>query len=260
MHEVTVEQVITILKQLNIQPGDGLLVHSALQLLGCPAGGMNPATMYFDALCAVLDIHPQSSKGTMVVPTFNFNFAKGESYDPQTTPSQGMGIFSEYVRQQYGARRSSNPMQSLAVIGAYAADLVDRDTPSAFDPGSIFDRMLELDFKLLLLGADVQAVSIIHYSEQRACVPYRYWKDFTGCVKNPGTGDWETRTYRMYVRDLERDPQLKLYPIQESLKIRGQWTDQPLNYGYISTCRLRDFVAVADELLAADPWVFVSNR
>jgi aminoglycoside 3-N-acetyltransferase len=150
-------------------------------------------------------------------------------------------------------------MQSLAVIGAYAADLAGRDTPSAFDPSSVFERMLELDFKLLLLGTDIQAVSIIHYSEQRARVPYRYWKDVTGQVKNPSTGDWETRTYRMYVRDLEEDPQLKLYRIQEVLQSRGQWATQPLNYGYISTCRLLDFVAAADELLAADPWVLVAD-
>ena len=259
MHEVTVEQVIVILRHLGIQAGDGLLVHSALQFLGRPAGGLNPAKVYFDALCIVLDIHPQSSRGTFAVPTFNFSFAKGEPYDSQTSPSQGMGIFSEYVRQQLGARRTSHPMQSLAVIGAYAADLAGRDTPSAFDPSSVFDRMLELDFKLLLLGTDIQAVSIIHYSEQRARVPYRYWKDVTGQVKNPSTGDWETRTYRMYVRDLEEDPQLKLYRIQEVLQSRGQWAAQPLNYGYISTCRLLDFVAAADELLAADPWVLVAE-
>jgi aminoglycoside 3-N-acetyltransferase len=151
-------------------------------------------------------------------------------------------------------------MQSLAVIGAHAADLTCRNTPSAFDPGSAFERMLELDFKLLLLGADIQAVSIIHYSEQRSQVPYRYWKNFTGQVKNLETADWDTLTYRIYVRDLEINPQLKLYSIQEILQARGQWAVQPLNYGYISTCRLRDFVDVADDLLAADPWVFVSNR
>ncbi|MCJ7530034.1 MAG: AAC(3) family N-acetyltransferase [Anaerolineales bacterium] len=260
MHEVTVEQVIVILRHLGIRAGDGLLVHSALQFLGRPEGGLNPAKVYFDALCVVLDIHPQSSRGTFAVPTFNYSFAKGEPYDSQTSPSQGMGIFSEYVRQQPGARRTSHPMQSLAVIGAHAADLTSRNTPSAFDPGSAFERMLELDFKLLLLGADIQAVSIIHYSEQRSQVPYRYWKNFTGQVKNLETADWDTLTYRIYVRDLEINPQLKLYSIQEILQARGQWAVQPLNYGYISTCRLRDFVAAADELLAADPWVFVSNR
>jgi aminoglycoside N3'-acetyltransferase len=167
-----------------------------------------------------------------------------------------MGVFSEYVRQHPAALRTPHPLQSLAVIGRYAADLAGRDTLSAFDPGSAFERMLELDFKLLLLGADVQAVSMVHYSEQRAGVPYRYWKDFTGEVKIP-TG-WETRTYRMYARDLELNPQLDLRPIQKALEQRGRWRQVALNYGQVAACRLKDFVQAADELLAKDPRALVS--
>ncbi len=128
------------------------------------------------------DIVPPSLQGTLVVPTFNFSFARGESYDPKVTPCEGMGAFSEYIRQHPKALRTPHPMQSLAIIGHSAEDLSGRDTASAFDPGSAFERMLELDFRLLLLGADIQAVSMVHYSEQRAAVPYRYWKDFTGKI------------------------------------------------------------------------------
>ena len=128
-----------------------------------------------------------------------------------------MGVFSEFIRQVLpGARRTPHPMQSLAVLGHYATDLTNRDTLSAFDPGSAFERMLELDFKLLLLGADARAVSMFHYCEQRAKVPYRYWKDFTGEVIT-STG-WQTRTYRMFVRDLEIKPQLTLDPVVEDLE------------------------------------------
>jgi aminoglycoside 3-N-acetyltransferase len=169
-----------------------------------------------------------------------------------------MGIFSEFVRQLTGARRTPHPLQSLAVVGRYAGDLSSRDTPSAFDPGSAFERMVELGFKLLLLGADIQAVSMLHYSEQRARVPYRYWKDFTGLVRS-GQG-WQTRTYRMFVRDLRADPRIELYPVQALLEARSQWMSVPLNYGQISTCRLADFVAAVDQFLKKDPWSLVINR
>lgn len=269
MHEVTKEQITLALQALGFKRGDGVLVHSAIQYLGRPAGGVG---IYFSALCEVLGIHFQQltlpspdrslattqDSGTLVVPTFNFAFARGEPYDPQTTPSAGMGVFSEYVRQRPEARRTPHPMQSLAVVGYYGEDLTGRDTLSAFDPGSAFERMLELDFKLLLLGADVQAASILHYSEQRAHVPYRYWKDFTGRILTP-TG-WTTRTYRMFVRDIELDPQLDLHPVQEALQIRSQWQTLELNYGYISLCRLSDFVVVVDEILNKDPWALVANR
>ena len=276
MREITREQLIDALRALGLQPGDGLLVHSAIQYLGRPVGGVDA---YLGAICAVINCElrmrdgdtrylednsqfliPNSPllTGTLAVPTFNFAFARGEPYDPQTTPSQDMGAFSEYVRQHPGAQRTSHPMQSLAVIGRHAADLADRDTSSAFDPGSAFERMLELGFKLLLLGADVQAVSMVHYSEQRAGVPYRYWKDFTGQVKTP-TG-WQARTYRMFVRNLELDPQLDLHPIQALLEGRGQWRSQPVNYGTVACCHLADFVQAADDILAQNPWGLVKSK
>lgn len=249
MLQVTHSQLVTLLKSLGIQPGDNLLVHSAIQFLGRPENGLGT---YLQALQTTAG--PQ---GTIAVPTFNFGFARGERFDRRETPSQGMGVFSEYVRRQPEAYRTTHPLQSLAILGPLAEQLASLDTPGAFDPGSAFEKMLELDFKLLLLGADIQAVSIIHYSEQRAGVPYRYWKDFQGEVRL--YEEWQTRTYRMYARDLELDPQLDLHPVQQLLQQRGQWQAVRLNYGWISACRLRDFVAVADQLLVENPWGLVSS-
>ncbi len=250
MREVTKEQVIAALVDLGIQAGDGLLVHSAIQFLGRPAGGVG---VYLQSLHAAI-----GPGGTLSVPAFNFAFARGERYDPQTTPAQGMGVFSEYVRTQPGVLRTPHPMQSFAASGSLAGLLAERDTPSAFDPGSAFELMLEKDFKLLLLGADVQAAAAIHYSEQRLAVPYRYWKDFSGEVLT--CAGWQKRTYRMYARDLEMDAQLNLRPVQNLLQSWRQWASAPLNYGWISACRLSDFIRAADQLLAEDPWSLVDNR
>ncbi|MBN1666447.1 MAG: AAC(3) family N-acetyltransferase, partial [Anaerolineales bacterium] len=175
----------------------------------------------------------------------------------------GMGVLAEHVRQLPQAQRSSHPLQSIAAVGRDAADLAQRDTPCAFDPGSAFDRMLALDFKLLLLGASVQSVSMIHYCEQQAQVPYRFWKDFTGQARlqpPAGNGEWQTHTYRMFARDLQLDPRIDISPVQRALEERGLWRSRPLNYGRVALCRLADFASVALELLAADPWVLVANR
>lgn len=248
--ELMPEQLVAALKSVGIQTGDGLLVHSALQVLGRPVGGLQ---MVLDVLLEIVGL-----EGTLAVPTFPFSFNRGIDFDPATTPSKGMGAFSEFVRQRPNAMRTTHPMQCLALIGRHAADLVQSDTLSAFDDGSAFDRMVKLGFKLLLLGADIQAASIVHYSEQRANVPYRYWKDFSGRVK---VGDfWQPRTYKMFVRDLDLDPKLKLVPIQRVLESKGQWHSYPLNFGEVASCRLTDFVLAADSLLAADPWALVSNK
>ena len=248
--DLTHAQLSEALKAVTVQPGDGLLIHSALQLLGRPEAGLQ---MVLETLLEAV-----GSEGTIAVPTFPFTFNRGIDYDPATTPSKGMGALSEFVRQQPDALRTPHPMQSLAVLGKHAADLARRDTLSAFDDGSAFDCMVQLGFKLLLLGADIQSASIVHYSEQRAEVPYRYWKDFSGRVKQ---GDeWQLRTYRMFVRDLELNPELRLAPIQRALEAADQWHAYPVNFGEVACCRLMDFVAATDALLAVEPWALVANR
>ncbi len=249
MREVTLPQLVKALQAVGVKAGDGLLIHSALQYFGRPEGGIG---IYLDALLDVIGL-----EGTVVVPTFNFAFARGEDYDPKTAPSVDMGAFSEYVRQSPKSLRTTHPMQSFAVIGKHAAELASCDTPSAFDDGSAVDRMLDLNFKLLLFGADIQASAIFHYSEQRAEVPYRYWKDFTGRILRDG--EWQEATYKMFVRHLDVDAQIVIYDIQSMLESRGQWSSVILNYGTISLCSLKDFVSVNDQFLLKDPWVFVTN-
>jgi len=254
MLKVNREQLISSLKAVGLKKADGVMVHSALQFLGIPEGGMG---IYYDALCTVLGIG--SGTGTLVVPTFNFGFAHGQVFDQAFTPAEEMGIFPEYVRQQPGVLRSPHPMQSVAAVGRYAADLTARDTSSAFDPGSAFDRMLELDFKLLLLGADIRFTSMVHYAEQRMRVPYRYWKEFTGEVRLTGQPP-QIRIYRMFARDLTIDPIISSAPVQKVLEERNVWASVPLNYGKVALCRFQDFVSIAEEQISKDPWALVQNH
>src|SRR3990172_8355162 len=130
MREASLAQVVEALSAVGVRVGDGLLVHSALQYLGRPQGGVG---MYYAALRTALEgpgsgagtaaFPKRLTQGTLAVPAFNFSFARGEPYDPQRTPAEGMGAFSEYIRQRPEARRTSHPMQSLAVIGRHADDL-----------------------------------------------------------------------------------------------------------------------------------------
>ena len=237
------------LREVGVREGDGLLVHSALHLLGRPIGGMQ---MYLDTLLGMT-----GQAGTLVVPTFNFAFARGEEYHPDETPAVNMGAFSEFFRQQPAARRTTHPMQSFAAIGAEADVLAGYDTPSAFDDGSAADHMVRQGYKLLLLGADIQAASILHYAEQRVTVPYRYWKDFSGRLWRDGAV--QEAVYRMYVRDMEIDARLEIYEVETVLREEGKWSAVELNYGKISLVSLADFVEVASRLLAADPWRWVTN-
>jgi aminoglycoside N3'-acetyltransferase len=253
--QYSLEEMHNALVRVGVSPGRVLLVHSSLAALG-PITGLPPGRIpeeVYRVLQAAL-----GNDGTVVVPTFTFAFCDGVPFDPKVTPSDGMGILSEYVRERPDAHRSAHPMQSVAAVGAAARDVCDRDTCSAFAKDGPFDRMLQLDATLVLLGAPVQAASLVHYAEERAQVPYRYWKSFTAPYGPPGRAG--VKTYWMYVRDLGLDPRLDLSPLADELRSCGALQSQPLGSGWIHGCTARDFVDVCSGLLGSDPWFLVPSR
>jgi hypothetical protein len=63
----------------------------------------------------------------------------------------------------------------------------------------------------------------------------------------------------MFVRDLALGPRIDLHPVQHRMEQRGQWLSRPLNYGFLSLCRMGDFVKTVEEFLRQDPWSLVTN-
>lgn len=251
MLKITKEKVKSAFSSINIERGDGVMVHSELPVLGIIDGGLD---VYYDAIMETI-----GEEGTLVVPTFNFSFARGVPFDQESTPSENMGVFSEYVRVCKKSFRSQHPMQSVCAVGKYAVDIAERDTSSAFDKHSSFDRMVELNFKLLFLGASIKSSSLIHYCEQRNNVPYRYWKRFEGEIRKIGV-PVHKKQYDMFVRNMHIDPIVDPSPVESALKSSGLWNSVDVNYGKISCCRMKDFVNAANALLEQDKWALVTNK
>ena len=129
------------LQSLGVEKGDCLFVHSSLKRLGkfVPALGQGD-------LDALLDIFLDTigEAGTLVVPTFNFGFCKGQPFDRQNTPSDGMGAFSEYIRRQPPALRSQHPFQCVSAIGKFGRRDCRRPGTQRFLAGRCLRRDAEL--------------------------------------------------------------------------------------------------------------------
>jgi len=230
------------LNQLGITAGMVCWSIQHCTCLGKPTRGIQS---YFDVLQAII-----GEKGTLVVPTFTLDFPRTQIFDRQKTPSKGMGSFSEYVRQLPGSLRSSHPMQSVAAHGFYARDLADRDTHLLLRKARSLPECWNWTLNCCV-GADIQAVSMVHYCEAKVGVPYRIWKDFSGRIFQDGS--WVNITYRMYARRMELDPRLILQPIRAELESMHAWHELPVNYGKVSSCSLQDFVAATDRLIREIP-------
>ena len=254
MKSYSEQQLRHALARTEIPAGSLVMVHSSLFSLGrvknCPIPAIPQC--HYNAIREMI-----GPDGTIVVPTFTFDFCRGETFDRQRTPSKAMGSFSEYMRRRSLSQRSPHPIQSLVAEGPLSGELVELDTPGAFERGGSFDRLIDLDAHLLLIGCGVEPVSLVHWAEERVGVPYRYWKKFHGLYRDQGHESH--RTYRMYVRDLTLNPRVHLRPIGEQLRERNLLRSFELSCSTVETCRSRDFAEVATAILRDDPTALIQR-
>jgi aminoglycoside 3-N-acetyltransferase len=79
------------------------------------------------------------------------------------------GILAEIVRGWPGAQRSLNPEASVAAIGAQA-EWITQDHPLnyGYGAGSPLEKLVEARGQVLMLGAPLDTLTLLHYAEDRA--------------------------------------------------------------------------------------------
>ena len=176
----TRRELTQALSRLGVQGGDTLLVHSSLKALGwVPGGALAVVQALLDAV---------GDTGTLVVPTqtgensdpagwsrppvppdwWPVIRAETPGFDPERTPSQGMGAVPEQVRTWPGARRSSHPQTSFAALGALSAGVVAvHDLDSQCGERSPLATLERLGAKVLLMGAGFGSCTAFHLAEYR---------------------------------------------------------------------------------------------
>jgi aminoglycoside 3-N-acetyltransferase len=157
-------------REVGIEAGDSLIVHSSYRSLGEVEGG---AETVIDALLEAI-----GPTGNLVLPAFNYTSPIPQPYfDPAETPARA-GIIAELGRRRPEAMRSLSPTHSVAVIGPDAADLAAGHLEvRTFGIGSPLDRLAKRGGKVLLLGVGNDANSTIHVAEEYAGVPKALWTE-----------------------------------------------------------------------------------
>jgi aminoglycoside 3-N-acetyltransferase len=190
--------------------------------------------------------------GTIVVPTFNFDFCVGSPFDINNTPGDGMGAFSEYVRTRLNAHRTSHPFHSVAAIGANAKTIADTEGYSEFSDDSFFDILLKLDCKILYFGVEF-VTTFLHIAEERERVPYRFWKTFTGRVISGESQNEVTINFYARKLDFEPEPLIDIHRISQYLREKGIIRSRTLGSGTVSICDSTEFVGEVRRSLKSDP-------
>lgn len=184
METIDRSAIVEALRKLGLGPGSVVNVHSRLhavgRIRGLDAAGIPAA--YLSALQEVI-----GPSGTVVVPTYTTAFARfGRPFVLEETPSE-MGVLSEFVRKQSGARRLLHPVVSLAALGIRAEELTADHPRWNVGHDTIWDRMLRSGGIVLTIGiSPALSMSFMHQVEFMACVPYLYHKIMRGDVRAGG--------------------------------------------------------------------------
>jgi aminoglycoside 3-N-acetyltransferase len=199
-------------RDLGLRAGDHVLVHSSLKSLGLVAGG--PETVLDSLLTAVHAGWP--TRGTLLFPTFNFDFCTSGTFDPRLTPSQ-MGVLSETARRDPRFRRTQHPIYSFAVHGQDAEWLATRRYASAYGPQSVFAWCYWVDAWIVMVGVPWNnSFTFVHHVEEMEGCTYRSQKSFVGDVVGVGRD-----TYTLFVRDLDRGVLTQVNPMGAAMEAAG---------------------------------------
>lgn len=178
---VTVSSLVADLRELGLQAGDTVLVHSSMSSLGWVNGGP-PAVI--DALMEVL-----TPQGTLVMPGFSGQYSDPAGWEhppvpdhwvdqihasrppfrPAITPTRGVGAIPECFRSYPDAVRSGHPEFSFVAWGADAETIVnDHSLDDGLGEESPLARIYERDGLVLQLGTGHETNTSLHLAEYRA--------------------------------------------------------------------------------------------
>lgn len=193
-------------------------------------------------------------EGTIVFPTFNWDFCKGVPFDYYKTPSK-TGALTKAALKREDFRRTAHPIYSFAVWGKDSDRLMADASVDCFGPGTIFEYMYEVDAKGISIGIPIlEGLTYVHHVEQMVGVPYRYHKEFTAEYTD-AQGVCAERTYRMYVRDLVKDPQYRdfFWPLEAKMMEQGTITRKDYLGVPFVCCKIRDVdVAAREDIIEND--------
>ncbi len=209
---LTFEQLVEGFRELGVEEGDTLLVHSSYKSFGEVDGGPQ---MVIRALKAAL-----GTQGTLIMPTFNFDFNKGVPWDVRKTRSK-MGALTEIVRMDPRAKRVFHPFYSFAILGKHAEMLGSLRYKSAYERNSVFGKLRDLDGKIMVIGLSYNdSMTFFHHIEQMEGVDYRFLKQFTGEVTDEN-GNTYTDTFEMLVRDIDQGVMTMVDPMGALMEQAG---------------------------------------
>jgi aminoglycoside 3-N-acetyltransferase len=167
--------------------------------------------------------------GTLLIPTYNWGFCQGKTFDYRHTPSK-TGVIGDTALKRADFIRTKHPIYSFAVWGKDADYLFSLDDIESFGSRSPFAYLEHNHAKNAFIGGATlrNCFTYVHYIEQKYGAPYRFSKLF----KAPYI-DWNgkeaIKEYAMYVRNMDLNVEGAIYPLIDIL-----YAKDLVKHGYLN--------------------------
>jgi len=195
------EELAVGFRGLGVAPGDVVMLHASVRSVGPIAGGPDDIHLALkDALGSDGTLVMYAScpryvdeigRGNLTVDEEREVFEKLPAFDPLTARSQREnGTLVEFLRT-YPDSIVNNHVARFVVWGRHAVHLTSGQPWNfAFGGGSLLDRFVALNGKILLLGCDHDTVTFLHYAEHIVDIPGKRVARFKVPVDENGTRVW----------------------------------------------------------------------
>ena len=187
---VTEADIARGLRELGLQSGDTVLVHSSMKSFGHVEGGP-------EAVIGALR-ETVGARGCVVVPTLTLGSNECPVvFDVRSSPSAS-GLITNVLRAMPEARRSHHPTSSAAAIGWAAKEITSHhdDTPCGLT--SPYGQVYLRGGYCLFMGAPWTSNTMFHVAEEIASAPYLRMAEFRDAILVDEEGVQHTVSFRRY--------------------------------------------------------------
>ncbi|MEO8209047.1 MAG: AAC(3) family N-acetyltransferase [bacterium] len=204
-----------------IDKGDTVLVHSYLSRFLKKLKSKGVELTPNDILDSLIEA--AGEKGTLIFPTYNFEFTTGGVFDIRNSKSE-TGSLTEAARLHHSSVRTGHPLFSFAVIGYHVDKFKNLYNYSAFGKDSPFAKLIELNGKIAALDiAGEFCMTFYHYVEEHEGASNRFHKIFKGKYIDYDGNETE-REFNVYSRKIEIGVETDVKPMEEYLWSKGLYT------------------------------------
>lgn len=153
-----------------------------------------------DFLDGIIDV--VGDGGTIIIPTFNWDYCKGVAFDYKNTPCK-TGMIGTVALRRQDFKRTKHPIYSFAVFGRFQDYLCSLENKDSFADDSPFGFFKRMNVKNYIIDVSLKnCFTYVHYVEESSkMVKYRFVKTFTGDYIDENGLKTKTN-YSMFVRDL----------------------------------------------------------